>query len=94
MVFKTDDMDALEETLPRDKNGRAMSTHYIKRMIGMPNEVLNIVSPTVEIDGVPLTAPETIMRIANVKPPYPAGYEGGERQAGGGRVLCHGRQHA
>jgi signal peptidase I len=74
MVFKTDDMDALEETLPRDKNGRAMSTHYIKRMIGMPNEVLNIVSPTVEIDGVPLTAPETIMRIANVKPPYPAGY--------------------
>ncbi len=69
MVFSTSDI----KTLPP-------GTHYIKRMIGLPNEVLSVVPPNVLINGQAVTEPETIARVARQArladwaPPY-TGYQ-------------------
>ena len=65
MVFSTRGIDALESSLPRDRKGQPMSTHYIKRMSGMPGDQLAIVPPEILIDGEPLTEPATMRRIAD-----------------------------
>lgn len=67
--------------------GLPAGTHYIKRMAGTPGDRLAIDPPNLLIDGVPVTQPATIARVARRErlgdwaPPY-AGYQViGELQA-------------
>lgn len=64
VVFFTKGIDALEATLPRDNKGRPISTHYIKRLVGMPGERINIRRPHVYADDKALAAPEGIGRVS------------------------------
>ncbi len=63
MVFTTTGI----ETLPP-------GTHYIKRMVGLPNEAISVRPPFVCADGRPVTEPWQIARIAEQRPGYAAGY--------------------
>lgn len=38
-------------------------THYIKRMMGMPNETLQIIAPDLLVNGKPVAAPERVAQI-------------------------------
>lgn len=49
------------------------STHYIKRLVGMPRETVSIDPPYLLADGVPVTEPEGIRRISECRPGY-SGY--------------------
>ena len=55
--------------------GITSGTHYIKRLIGLPGEAISIDPPNVLINGQPITAPETIARIARRDPKYAYGYQ-------------------
>lgn len=43
--------------------GLPPGTHYIKRMVGLPNETISIKDPTLFVNGTPVTEPKTIARI-------------------------------
>ncbi len=62
MVFSTADIPSLPA-----------GTHYIKRMVGLPNEGISIAPPYVCADGRRIESPEPIARIAARQPGY-AGY--------------------
>lgn len=64
MVFRTDDIKELDEK----------KTHYIKRMVGMPGEVIAIDPPRLLIDGRAVHSPESIVRIQEVRDGY-SGYQ-------------------
>jgi signal peptidase I len=49
-------------------------THYIKRMVGLPNESISIRPPFACANGVPISKPDEIARIAARRPGYEAGY--------------------
>jgi len=49
-------------------------THYIKRLIGLPDETISIDPPEVLADGRPLLEPEAIGRIARREGRYIAGF--------------------
>jgi len=49
-------------------------THYIKRLIGMPDETISIDPPTVLADGEPILEPNAIARIARREPGYMSGF--------------------
>jgi len=53
MVFTTEGIDELENSngFPQDKEGNPLSTHYIKRMVGLPGETVSIRSPSLVVDG-------------------------------------------
>ena len=70
MVFSTRGIDALESSLPRDRKGQPMSTHYIKRMCGMPNDTLSIRHPNILVDGDVVNEPETIARVSSMQDDY------------------------
>ncbi len=74
MVFATKGITALESHLTRDAKGRPISTHYIKRMVGMPGERLQIRPPELLVNDEPVKEPEGIRRIAECDPGY-AGYQ-------------------
>jgi len=80
MVFGTRGIEQLEEDLAVDKHGRPLSTHYIKRMCGLPGERIAIEAPWLLIDREPVQAPWTIRRIAERAPGY-AGYCAGGQNA-------------
>ena len=63
MVFNTDGIP----TLPAQ-------THYIKRMTGLPGEVISINPPDLIVNGQPMRTPEPIARIERREPGY-AGYK-------------------
>ncbi len=63
MVFTTDGIP----TLPA-------GTHYIKRMVGVPNEKISITPPQLLVGGVPCLKPDSIRRIAERQGTY-AGYQ-------------------
>jgi len=63
MVFITKDIKTLPE-----------NTHYIKRLIGLPNESISINPPNIIINGKVVKEPEGIRRIAQQTPGYSAGY--------------------
>lgn len=73
MVFNTKGIEELENTLPRDADGNPMSTHYVKRMVGLPGETVSIDHPDLLIDGDPNRDHPGIRRIADMAPGY-AGY--------------------
>jgi signal peptidase I len=52
MVFNTDGIQSLP-----------VKTHYIKRMVGLPGEVVSINPPNLMINGIPQESHETIARI-------------------------------
>ncbi|MCE9615608.1 MAG: signal peptidase I [Lentisphaerae bacterium] len=62
VVFNTDDIP----TLPP-------KTHYIKRLVGLPNELVSIEPPNLVINGAVTSNPKPIARIENQEPGY-AGY--------------------
>lgn len=47
--------------------------HYIKRIVGLPGEAVEIREPFPIIDGNPLEEPETIRRIVDKRPAWPGG---------------------
>lgn len=59
MVFSTGGIRSLQP-----------GTHYIKRMAGLPNETVGIRPPMLLIDGNPVLEPESIRRIAELRPGY------------------------
>jgi len=75
MVFSTKGISALEATLPRDRHNEPMSTHYIKRMVGLPGERIAIDPPRLLVDGTEVRSPRGIRRIVDQEPGYAAGYQ-------------------
>lgn len=73
MVFSTEGITDLEQDFPRDKKGRPLSTHYIKRMCGVPGDTLSIEPPNILLNGYPLTEPDSIARVASARDGY-SGY--------------------
>lgn len=63
VVFNTDDIPSLPPKM-----------HYIKRMVGLPNERISISPPELLVNGQPCREPEGIRRIAAREPGY-AGYK-------------------
>jgi signal peptidase I len=63
VVFSTKDIP----TLPP-------GTHYIKRLIALPDEIISIVPPNILINGTRITTPAEIERIQRQEPGYSAGY--------------------
>lgn len=63
MVFKTDGIPISDPPLPR-------GTHYIKRLVGLPNERVQIAPPYLLIDGERELKTPTIRRIAESDPGY------------------------
>jgi len=63
MVFSTQGIKTLPE-----------GTHYIKRLIGLPNETVSVVPPNILINGNVVKDAEGIVRIEQQKPGYEAGY--------------------
>ena len=65
MVFSTNGIGGLQQ-----------GTHYIKRMMGLPNERLSVQPPNLLVDGKPVTEPERVGQIARKEklaewaPPY------------------------
>ena len=47
----------------------AQDTHYIKRMMGLPNETLQTVPPNLLVNGTPVTEPERVGMIARREKP-------------------------
>ncbi|MDR2849071.1 MAG: signal peptidase I [Verrucomicrobiota bacterium] len=45
-------------------NHLAPGTHYIKRMMGLPNETLQVKAPNLLVNGEPVSAPERVAMIA------------------------------
>lgn len=80
MVFSTEGIKSLEADFPKDKKGKPLSTHYIKRMCGVPGDRIRIEEPYIILDGLPLTKPKSIARVASARDGYsgyqPAGYPG------------------
>jgi len=74
VVFHTQGITALEATLPKDRSGRPMTTHYIKRLVGLPGETISIDPPDLVVDGRKVREPETIGRIARREGEYEDGY--------------------
>lgn len=88
MVFATDGI-----------NGLAPGEHYIKRLSGLPGETIGFDPPYLTVDGLPLTEPHTIRRVALKEPAWPDGphypgyaYTGyaviPEQQPGAGPLRC------
>ncbi len=71
MVFRTDGIP-----IPR----LTEKTHYIKRMCGLPNEVISIREPRLLVDGIPPLDGEGVLFNALLAPGY-AGYCGGGNDA-------------
>lgn len=59
MVFNTEGITALPQ-----------GTHYIKRMVGLPNETISVDPPFLKINGDAVMAPESIARISRKDPGY------------------------
>lgn len=72
MVFSTRGIEDLEQSLAVDSKGKPISTHYIKRMAGLPGETLQIRPPELIINGESVKSPEGIRRIAE----RDTGYDG------------------
>jgi signal peptidase I len=68
MVFETDGIEGLTP-----------HTHYIKRMCGLPNEVVTIDYPNLIVNGEVVTEPEGIARLARKEGLY-LGYSGPRRR--------------
>ncbi|MGQ9661482.1 MAG: signal peptidase I [Kiritimatiellia bacterium] len=73
-VFSTKRITSLEETLPKDHKGNPISTHYIKRLAGLPGEKVVIDPPNLLVNDKPVTEPEGIRRIVTQFHGYPHGY--------------------
>ena len=58
MVFSTTGIDQLQQ-----------GTHYIKRMMGLPNETLQVKTPNLIVNGKPVTEPERVGMIARGETP-------------------------
>ena len=70
MVFGTRGITDLEASLAADKDGEPISTHYIKRMVGMPEETLHIRPPSLIVNGEEVVTPEGIRRVAECDEGY------------------------
>jgi len=74
MVFSTTGIRALQQ-----------GTHYIKRMMGLPSETLQVRAPNLLVDGKPVTEPERVGQIARREkladwaPAYSGFNPGGQR---------------
>lgn len=80
-------VDRLRWNFCRPKRGQVMvfstkgisglppGTHYIKRMVGLPNEDIRIEPPYLQVKGKRVTEPECINRIQLKKSPYREGYQ-------------------
>jgi signal peptidase I len=94
MVFSTRGIDALERTLPRDRRGRPMSTHYIKRMCGLPGETIAIAGGKLYRGSELIAEPASIRRIAEREPGYagfrPLGRDGEHYTLGADQYLALG----
>lgn len=75
VVFNTRGITRLEASLPKGGDGRPMTTHYIKRLVGLSGETLSIDPPDLVIDGKKVRTPETIGRIARREGEYKHGYQ-------------------
>lgn len=80
MVFTTKGIEKLEKNFARDRNGKIISTHYIKRMCGIPGDKLSINPPKLFVDGKEVMEPDTIRREIEQRPSAPghpdyAGYQ-------------------
>jgi signal peptidase I len=74
MVFTTTGIKKLEANFARDRKGKIISTHYIKRMCGVPGDKLSINPPKLFIEGKEVMEPDTIRREIEQRPGY-AGYQ-------------------
>lgn len=63
MVFSTKNITGLPENM-----------HYIKRMVGLPNEKISIDPPHLLVDGVRVRKPKAVRRIADMEDEY-KGYQ-------------------
>ncbi len=70
MVFTTTGIRELERTFAKGPDGKPISTHYIKRMCGLPGEALTIKPPRLIIDRQRVEEPEQIARIERCDPGY------------------------
>ena len=75
VVFNTTGITKLETTLPRDSKGKPISTHYIKRLVGLPGERISIDPPDLVVDGENVRDVDTIARIARREGEYKHGYQ-------------------
>lgn len=70
MVFSTEGIEALEADFPKDKYGKPISTHYIKRMCGLPNETIGIDPPHILVNDAKIEEPASIARVTAGKDGY------------------------
>ncbi|MCK5529183.1 MAG: signal peptidase I [Kiritimatiellae bacterium] len=68
MVFNTKGITELEKGFVKDRKGKTISTHYIKRMCGMPGDKLSINPPILFVDGEEVMTPDTIRRNIEQRP--------------------------
>jgi signal peptidase I len=64
IVFRTDNIATLMQ-----------NTHYIKRLVGLPNESISIDPPYLVADGKRVTEPAQIARVEDMKEPGYRGYQ-------------------
>jgi signal peptidase I len=64
IVFSTDNIAGL-----------AQDTHYIKRLVGLPNEAISIDPPYLVVNGQRVTGPAQIARVEDMKEPGYRGYQ-------------------
>ena len=70
MVFNTKGITKLEEGFVKDRKGNTVSTHYIKRMCGMPGDKLSINPPKLLVNDNEVMTPDTIRRIIEKRPSH------------------------
>ncbi len=74
MVFTTDGIKDLASHLGKDRKGKTVNTHYIKRMCGTPGDKISIIPPKLFIDGQEVMKPEGFRKEIEQRPGY-AGYQ-------------------
>ncbi|WP_246026450.1 signal peptidase I [Oleiharenicola lentus] len=82
-VFKTDNID--HESM-KDANGRQISQYYVKRLVGLPGDQLEIREPVLYRNGEPITGSEAFAHNARREGLY-RGYFNGSSHLEGGEVL-------
>ncbi len=87
-VFITKHIRGIEATIPAEHG----SQHYIKRLVGLPGDSLEVKPPQLWINGKPAEEPG-IQRVASLQEPYDNGYQAAYLLAEDRQLTLSGKQY-
>ncbi len=87
-VFITKHIRGIEATIPREHG----SQHYIKRLVGLPGDTLEVNPPHLWINGKPAEEPGTQL-VASLQKPYDKGYQAAYLLAEGRRITLEDQEY-